>query len=118
MKRIKRKYTDEFKLKVVKDYYSSTLGVRSIALKYNLPSKNYINDWEKYLISKGLLPVGSTKPQKTAGRSKESVTREDTRTEREKQYENEITELRARLNYFESLDHIKPFLTKKNGKSD
>lgn len=44
MKRIKRKYTDEFKLKVVKDYYSSTLGVRSIALKYNLPSKNYINN--------------------------------------------------------------------------
>jgi len=51
MKRIKRKYTDEFKLKVVKDYYTSTLGVRAIALKYNLPSKNYINNWEQYLIA-------------------------------------------------------------------
>lgn len=40
-----KKYSDEFKLSVIEDYYNSTLGVRAIALKYNLPSKNYINNW-------------------------------------------------------------------------
>ena len=30
------KYSDAFKLEVVRDYYNSPLGVRSIALKYNL----------------------------------------------------------------------------------
>lgn len=28
---MKRKYSDEFKLSVIKDYYTSTLGVRAIA---------------------------------------------------------------------------------------
>jgi len=59
------KYSDEFKMKVVQDYYSSPLGLRTIALKYNLLSKNYIINWEKYLIKKGLIPPGSTKPNKT-----------------------------------------------------
>lgn len=111
------KYADEFKLLVVKDYYSSTLGVRSIALKYNLPSKNYINNWEKELIAKGLLSEGSTKPNKAVGRSKESVTREDARTEREIHYENEITRLKARVDYLESLEHLQPFVSKKKDKS-
>lgn len=108
------KYSDAFKLLVVKDYYASTLGVRSIALKYNLPSKNYINAWEKELIAKGLLPENSTKPNKAVGRSKESVTREDTRTEREIHYEHEIVRLKARVDYLESLEHLKPFVSKKN----
>ncbi len=109
-------YSNEFKLSVVRDYYSSTLGVRSIALKYNLPSKNYINNWEKELIAKGFLPRGSTKPNKAAGRSKEYLTRKDTRTEREIHYENEIVMLKARIEYMESLEQLQPFLGKKNGK--
>lgn len=108
-----RKYTNEFKLKVVKDYYNSPIGVRSIALKYNLPSKNYINNWEKQLIKKGLLSPGSTKPKKTAGRTSESILRADDRTIREKQYEQEIRELKARIKYLESLESLKPFLKKK-----
>jgi transposase-like protein len=107
------KYSDEFKLKVVQDYYNSPLGVRLIALKYNLPSKNYINNWEKDLIKKGLLPEGSTKPNKTVGRAPEHVVRHDDRTEREKQYEDEIRELKARVKYLESLESLKPFLKKK-----
>src|SRR6056297_4178203 len=88
------KYSDAFKLEVVRDYYNSPLGVRSIALKYNLPSKNYINNWEKYLIKKELLPPGSTKPNKTPGRTSETILRADDRTEREKRYEQEIRELK------------------------
>ncbi|NLJ75951.1 MAG: transposase [Peptococcaceae bacterium] len=65
----KKRYTDEFKLHVVKDYYSSPLGVRAIACKYGLPSKNYTNRWETALKKKGLLPPTATKPIKTAGRT-------------------------------------------------
>lgn len=32
-------YSDEFKLSVIRDYYSSQLGVRAIALKYGFASK-------------------------------------------------------------------------------
>jgi len=47
-----RKYTDEFKLSVVQDYYHSTLGVRAIAAKYNLPSK-----YEAILIIEFQFPI-------------------------------------------------------------
>ncbi len=109
---MKRKYSDEFKLSVIKDYYNSTLGVRAIASKYNLPSKNYINNWEKQLKKKGLLPPDATKPNKTVARSKESILRKDTRTPREKQLEEEIQVLKAKIAYYESLEKMQPFLKK------
>jgi transposase-like protein len=106
------KYSDEFKLSVVQDYYQSPLGVRAVAAKYNLPSKNYVNKWEAQLKKKGLLPQDATKPVKSVGRSKEFILRNDTRTPREKQYEEEIQYLKARVAYYESLESIKPFLKK------
>jgi len=114
---MKKKYSDEFKLAVIKDYYNSTLGVRAIASKYNLPSKNYINNWEEQLKKKGLLPPDATKPCKTVGRDKETILRQDKRTPREKQYEEEIEILKAKVAYFESLKELQPFL-KKNSKSE
>lgn len=108
-----KKYSDEFKLAVVEDYYNSPHGVRAISLKYDLPSKNYINNWEKQLKKKGLLPVDATKPNKSAGRSKEAVLRADTRTPREKQYEAEIQRLKAQVAYYEQLEHLQPFIKKK-----
>lgn len=109
-------YSDEFKLSVVLDYYNSSLGVRAIALKYNLPSKNYINKWEAALKKKGFLPEDATKPNKAVGRSPEQLTRNDDRTQLEKQYESEIVSLKARVAYFESLEYMQPFL-KKNKQS-
>jgi len=108
-----KKYSDEFKLSVINDYYNSTLGVRAIASKYNLPSKNYINNWEAELKRKGFLHPDATKPNKSVARSKESILREDTRTPREKQYEEEIQILKAKIAYFESLEQMQPFLKKK-----
>lgn len=108
-----KKYSDEFKLSVVLDYYNNSLGVRATATKYNLPSKNYINNWEQQLIEKGLLPADSTKPEKSVARSKESIFYKDDRTAREKQYEDEIELLRARVAYLEGLESLKPFLKKK-----
>ena len=112
VKYMKKVYSDQFKLSVVKDYYSSPLGVRAIALKYNLPSKNYINKWEEYLKKKGLLPPDSTKPNKTMGRTSEAIARCDNRTEREKQYESEIEYLKARIAYYENLEYMQPFVKK------
>ena len=114
---MKKTYTDQFKLSVIKDYYSSPLGVRAIALKYDLPSKNYISKWEEYLKKKGLLSPDDTKPNKTVGRSPEPIARKDERTERERQYELEIETLKARISYYESLESLQPFL-KKTKKSD
>jgi transposase-like protein len=110
---MKREYSDLFKKAVIEDYYSSTLGVRAITLKYGLPSKNYIERWELYLKRKGLLPADATKPIKSVGRSPEAVMREDTRTTREKQYEAEIAALKAKVEYLEGLDSLQPFLKKK-----
>jgi putative transposase len=111
-----KRYSDEFKLSVIKDYYSSTLGVRAIALKYGLPSKNYIGKWEKELIDKGLLPKESTKPNKSAGRSSEAIMRKDTRTEKEKELEEEIRVLKAKVAYYEGLKSLQPYLKKKREK--
>jgi transposase-like protein len=109
---MKRKYSDEFKLEVIKDYYQSQLGVRMVAIKYGLPSKNYITNWEQDLKKKGLLPPDSTKPKKAVGRASEKIVRADNRTEREKQYEAEIEQLKARVAYYEGLDSLQPFLKK------
>lgn len=49
-------YTDEFKLEVIKDYYTNDLGVRQTAVKWGLPTKNYVGNWEKYLRKKRLIP--------------------------------------------------------------
>ena len=115
--KLKRKYTDEFKLQVIQEYYESTVGVRTIAEKYGLPSKNYVNNWEKELKQKGLLPLDATKPEKAVARTKESIVRKDIRTERKKMYEQEIQELRAKVEYYESLEKLKPFVTEKKKKS-
>ena len=108
-----KKYTDEFKLQVVSEYYKSPVGVRTIALRYNLPSKNYITNWESQLIKKGLLPEGSTKINKANARSKESITRKDHRSSREALLEAENERLKARIAYFEGLEEFKPFIKKK-----
>jgi len=111
-----KKYTDEFKLKVIKDYYKSDVGVRIIARMYGLPSKNYINNWEEQLKKKGLLPKDATKPDKTSGPSKNSLSLEDNKTPKEKQLELENMQLRAKIEYFESLEYMKPFISKKKDK--
>jgi len=110
---MKERYSEAFKLMVIEDYYQNTLGVRAIALKHGLPSKNYIKKWEDELKRKKLLSEDETKPVKAAGRSKESIIRKDDRTEREKLYEDKIRRMEARIAYLESLEALQPFLKKK-----
>ncbi|MGE7622622.1 transposase [Viridibacillus sp. NPDC096237] len=39
------KYSDEFKLKVVKEYLKGTLGYKLLAIKYGIPSESQMKRW-------------------------------------------------------------------------
>lgn len=100
---INKRYSDEFKLQVIKEYLNSSLGCRTIAKKYNLPSKNYINNWEKELIKKGLLT--SEECYKSKNKTY-SLNKPDKKTAYEKQLEKENLRLRAELAYYEELKRL------------
>ena len=90
----KNKYSDEFKLMVIKEYLDGDLGVRLLSKKYNLPSKNYITNWHKYLIDKKLIdPNLKFKPKK--GSIKKNIN--TSKTSYEKLLEQENLRLRAEL---------------------
>ena len=100
---INKRYSDEFKLEVVKEYLNGTIGCRMLAKKYNLPSKNYIHNWEKQLIKKGLLKkeeLNNLKPRNY------SVKKEIKKTEYEKALEKENFELKAKLAYYQELEKL------------
>lgn len=48
------KYSDEFKLKVVRDYLDGHYGYRKLAKKYNIPDKIIIRTWVKAFQSFGV----------------------------------------------------------------
>ena len=100
---INKRYSDEFKLQVIKEYLNSSLGCRTIAKKYNLPSKNYINNWEKELIKKGL--ITSEECYKSQNKTF-SLNKPDKKTAYEKQLEKENLRLRAELAYYEELKRL------------
>ena len=39
------RYSQEFKLHIIRTYLSSPYGIRTIAKQFDLPSKNYITNW-------------------------------------------------------------------------
>lgn len=99
----KKRYSDEFKLQVIKEYLNSSLGCRTITKKYNLPSKNYIYNWEQQLIKKGLLTVEEcSKSQKKSHSLKSS----EKKSAYEKELERENLRLRAKLAYFQELERL------------
>lgn len=98
-----KKYSDEFKLQVVEEYYKGELGCRLLAQKYNLPSKNYIFNWRDYLISKGYLNQ-NLKPIHHKGSQKPLDSKK--KTAYEIQLERENLELKARLALFGELEKL------------
>lgn len=100
-----KQYSDEFKLEVIKDYLTSELGVRKIAKKYNLPSKNYITDWIEYLKRKGLIE-NSKSLKENSSKSELAGKNGMKKTEYEKQLEKENLELRAKLDFFKEFEKI------------
>ena len=101
-----KKYSDDFKLQVVKDYLNGTQGCRTIAKKYNLPSKNYIYDWEQSLIKKGLLSEEESHKKFKETYSLKSNESESKKSAYEKQLEAENLRLRAELAYYQELKRL------------
>ena len=59
-----KKYTDEFKEKVVKDYLSSSDSAETIALKYDIPSSSQVKHWKNQWREHGCFPDGRGKSRK------------------------------------------------------
>ena len=74
-KRIRRFISEEFKLSVIRDYYSSGMSKNACMRKYDLSSNTMLNSWlKKYDCSGNLLPLPSepSKDSDMANRDKES----------------------------------------------
>ena len=97
------KYSDEFKLQVIQEYFNGDLGCRLLSKKYNLPSKNYITNWQKQLKRKGLLPFD---PQKSHHRGGTKPLDSHKKTAYELQLERQNLELRAVLAYLQELKKL------------
>lgn len=98
-----KKYSDEFKLQVVKEYLTGDLGCRLLAKKYNLPSKNYIFHWRDQLIKKGLL---DSDVKATFHKGNQKPLDSKRKTAYEIQLEKENLELRATLALCNELDKL------------
>lgn len=105
MKNKKRNYSDEFKLQIVNEYLEGPLGCRLLARKYNLPSKNYINNWIDQLIRKGILKEEDV-VKKDFSKFKDKITNDKNKTPYEKQLERENIELRAKLAFYEEMKKL------------
>ncbi len=99
----RKKYSDEFKLQVVKEYLTGDLGCRLLAKKYNLPSKNYIFHWKEQLIEKGLINADI---KATYHKGSQKPLNSKKKTAYEIQLENENLELKATLALFKELEKL------------
>lgn len=97
------KYSDDFKLQVINEYFNGELGCRLLAKKYNLPSKNYITNWQNQLIKKSLL---SHKPKKISHKGGKVHDLSNKKTPYEKKLERENFELKAELAYLNELKKL------------
>ena len=105
-------YSEEFKLAVVNEYFNGNLGVRLLAKKYNLPSKNYITNWINKFKKEGKIPNDISR-DKAKTSSKKSINTD--KTEYEKQLEKRVYELEAQLAVYKKYEEI---LNKSNNKKN
>lgn len=99
------RYSDEFKLAVVKEYFEGDLGVRLLAQKYNLPSKNYITEWIKQMKAKGLIEQGLTS-SRVSGAAQSKVKTSSKKTPYEKELERKLQEVEAKLAFYQKCDEL------------
>ena len=100
---MKKRYTKEFKVAVIRDYYTNELGVRQTAAKWGLPSKNYITQWEEYLKKAGSLPDVTKKAPMKALKSRNVAISRETESVELRMLRQENEELRAALAYHQEL---------------
>lgn len=100
-----KKYSEEFKLSVVKEYYDGDLGVRLLASKYNLPSKNYITNWIKHFKDKGIIPQEAS-ASRISSKSKKNTSTSKIKTAYEKELEKRLQLVEAELAFYKKCDEI------------
>ena len=100
-----KKYSEEFKLAVVKEYLEGNIGIRTFAKKYSLPSKNYITNWIKYFKEKGTIPK-DVSVSHTAKSSTKSTSRERVKTPYEKELEKKVERMEAELAFYKKCNEI------------
>ena len=96
-----QKYSEEFKLSVVKEYYEGNLGIRTLAQKYNLPSKNYITNWIKYFKENGTIPQDAS-----ASRTSSTNSKSKAKTPYEKELEKKLALVKTELAFYKKCDEI------------
>jgi len=74
MSQLKKKYSEEYKLSVIRDYYSSGMSKKACRRKYHLSSPTMLNYWlRQYESEKDSVPLQSEPDEDDmANRSKES----------------------------------------------
>ena len=100
-----KKYSEEFKLSIVKEYYEGNLGVRLLAQKYNLPSKNYITMWIKHFKDIGAIPKDASvsRPSRTSTKTTEEGR---VKSSYEKELEKKLERMEAELTFYKKCDEI------------
>ena len=79
MRKIRSYYSEEFKLSVLRDYYSLGMSQHACTRKYSLCNASLIGSWlKKYDLEKESLPLeGSPSESSMANRNKESYQEEN-----------------------------------------
>jgi transposase-like protein len=107
---IKREYTHEFKLQVVREYIKIPHGIRVVARSFGLPSKNYITRWVEDFLQEGSiteeeLVVAGKKSKQNVG-PKANPYEVHKPSARERLLEQENLRLRAELDLLKKLAEI------------
>ena len=100
-----QKYSEEFKLNVVKEYFEGNLGVRLLAKKYNLPSKNYITNWIKHFKDMGVISNDAS-VSRASHTSNTSIEKSRIKSPYEKELEKKLERMEAELAFYKKCNEI------------
>lgn len=101
----KQIYTMNFKLDVLNYYYQSGLGMKDVAIKFNLPDPGMISTWKKQVDTVGINALKPKKKGRTAMTKQTSNSSKKKKKEltREQQLERENELLKAELAFIKKL---------------
>uniref|UniRef100_UPI00366B5921 hypothetical protein n=1 Tax=Pelosinus sp. sgz500959 TaxID=3242472 RepID=UPI00366B5921 len=107
---VKREYSQEFKLSVIREYLNCPHGIRVVSRSFGLPSKNYITRWINELSKVGLV----TEEELVAAGKKSTAGKQSIKhpyqvhepSPRERMLDQENLRLRAEIDFLKKLQEI------------
>jgi len=110
MQMIKREYSQEFKLSVIREYLKCPHGIRVVSRSFGLPSKNYITRWIKELSEAGLVSeeelIAAGKKSTAGKQSIKHPYEVHDPSPRERMLDQENLRLRAEIDFKKKLQEI------------